>query len=249
MVNIIGISRFKINYNDKHDLAGIVENYFFDVYNINNIKSINYVVDLGSGIGDFALLASKKAEKVFAIEPNPKDYETLKENIKINNISNIIPINMAVSDKRQTLELRFKNDVFQTEAAPLKCILNQYGMGFKKLDFIKMDIEGYERYVIPDNMDIIKSLNYMAMEIHDNYFPELNSIMQKYGFTFYRVNRNKYIKNSIKRLILNPKSSLKVYKLMKKSGEYPGFSKILNGIEIAKSNELVIGVFKRNKLF
>ena len=42
-------------------LAVIVENYFFDVYNINNIKSINYVVDLGAGICDFALLASKKA--------------------------------------------------------------------------------------------------------------------------------------------------------------------------------------------
>ena len=45
------------------------------------------------------------------------------------------------------------------------------------------------------------------MEIHDNYFSELNSIMQKYGFTFYRVNRGKYIRNSIKRLILNPNSS------------------------------------------
>ena len=184
MVNIISINGFKINYNDDHDLAGIVENYFFDVYDINSVKSINYVVDLGSGIGDFALLASKKAEKVFAIGPNPKDYKALKENIRINNINNIIPINIAVSDKKQTLKLEFKNDVFETEAAPLKYILNQYGMDFKKLDFIKMDIEWYERYVIPDNIDIIKKLNCLTMEIHDNYFSELNSIMQKYGFTY-----------------------------------------------------------------
>ena len=93
---MIRISKFKINYNDKHDLPGIIENYFFNVYNINNIKHNDYVVDLGAGIGDFALLASKRAEKVFAIEPNPKDYETLKKNVKINNINNIISINMAV---------------------------------------------------------------------------------------------------------------------------------------------------------
>ena len=153
---------------------------------------------------------------------------------------------MAVSDKKQTLKLQFKNDVFETEAAPLKYILNQYEINFKKLNFMKMDIEGYERYVIPDNIDIIKSLNYLAMEIHDNYFTELNSIMQKYSFTFYRVSRSQYLKNSIKRLLLNPISSLKIYKLIKNSGEYPGFGKILNGIEITKSDELLVGVFKKN---
>lgn len=59
---------------------------------------------------------------------------------------------------------------------------------------MKMDIEGYERYIIPDNIDIIKSLNYLAMEIHDGYFTELNSKIQKFYFKFNRVNRHQYIK-------------------------------------------------------
>jgi FkbM family methyltransferase len=241
----INISGIKINYNDEHDIAGIVENYFFDVYNINNIKHCDYVVDLGAGIGDFSMLASQRAEKVFAIEPNPRDYNSLLENIKMNNINNIIPINMAVSDKIGVLKIQFKNDVFDTKAAPLKEILNEYKMDFTKLKFMKMDIEGYERKVIPNNIDIIKSLNYLAMEIHDNYFTELNSLMEKYGFKFYRITRNIYIKNSIKRFIQSPKSSLKIYKLIKNAGEYPGMKKILNGIEISKSNDLVVGTFKK----
>ncbi len=120
-------------------------------------------------------------------------------------------------------------------------------MDFKELKFMKMDIEGYERKVIPNNIDIIKSLNYLAMEVHDNYFVELNSLMEKYGFKFYRITRTHYIMNSIRRLILNPKSSLKIYKLLKNSGEYPGIYKVLNGIEISKSDELVVGIFKSFK--
>jgi len=241
----IDISGIKINYNDKHDIAAIIENYFFDVYNVNNIKHGDYVVDLGAGIGDFSMLASKIAEKVFAIEPNPRDYNSLLENIKMNNMNNIIPINMAVSDKIEVLKLKFKNDFFETKAAPLKEILNEYKMDFTKLKFMKMDIEGYERKVIPDNIDIIKSLNYLAIEIHDNYFTELNSLMEKYGFKFCRITRNIYIKNSIKRFIQSPISSLKIYKLIKNAGEYPGMKKILNGIEISNSNNLVVGTFKK----
>ena len=63
------------------------------------------------------------------------NYKTLKENIKNNDIDNIIPINMIMSDKRQTLKLQFKYDIFETEAAPLNDILNQYNMDFKKIEF------------------------------------------------------------------------------------------------------------------
>lgn len=42
---------------------------------------------------------------------------------------------MIMSDKRQTLKLQFKNDIFETEAAPLNDILNQYNMDFKKIEF------------------------------------------------------------------------------------------------------------------
>jgi FkbM family methyltransferase len=247
MNDVVSISGFRIRYNNKHDIAAIIENYFLNVYNVNYIRRNDYVIDLGAGIGDFALLASKKAEKVFAIEPNPKDYSTLLENIKRNNINNIIPINMAVSDKKSRLNIQFKNDLFEAKAAPLKEILNEYEIDFKKLKFMKMDIEGYEREVIPNSIDIIKSLNYLAIEIHDNYFKELKPVMEKYGFKFYRITRTHYIMNSIRRLILNPKSSLKIYKLLKNSGEYPGIYKVLNGIEISKSDELVVGIFKRFK--
>ena len=60
------------------------------------------MVDIGAGIGEFALLASRRAGskgKVIAIEPSPEDYATLLLNIRKNGCNNVIPLNVAVSDK------------------------------------------------------------------------------------------------------------------------------------------------------
>jgi len=39
----------------------------------------------------------------------------------------------------------------------------------------------------------------------------------------------------------------KIYKLIKNSGELPGFGKISGGIEISSSEDLVVGTFANRK--
>lgn len=52
------------------------------------------VTDMFCGVGPFSLMIAKfsPAEKIFAIDINPKAIELLKENLKINNINNVTPI-------------------------------------------------------------------------------------------------------------------------------------------------------------
>ena len=46
----IVINRFKINYNDSHDILAIIEVFVLDVYGIKNVHQGDTVVDIGAGI-------------------------------------------------------------------------------------------------------------------------------------------------------------------------------------------------------
>lgn len=54
------------------------------------------MLDVGANIADSCIyFASRGAEKVIGVEPLLKNYEIAKENIKLNNYSNIITLVLA----------------------------------------------------------------------------------------------------------------------------------------------------------
>jgi len=135
--------------------------------NISTGAAKNYnVIDAGANIGVFSLYAAKLgAKRVYAFEPVKETYKILKENIRINNMENIIvPVNMALGDSAG------KSTIFFDEAGEGTASLLQEGlermpkkkrsqkvrvttidsfMGGKcKTGFIKMDVEGYEEKVL-----------------------------------------------------------------------------------------------------
>ncbi|MCS7121544.1 MAG: FkbM family methyltransferase [Archaeoglobaceae archaeon] len=63
------------------------------------------VVDAGAHVGLFTIYASRKAKKVIAIEPNPKNYSLLELNIKRNNLKNVKAIKKALWYEKTTLNL------------------------------------------------------------------------------------------------------------------------------------------------
>ena len=244
----MAFGNFHLRYNDPHDIAAIIESYVLNVYNIQNITKGSVVVDVGAGIGEFAVLASSivgKEGKVIAIEPSPDDFKTLTENLKANGCDNVIPLNIAVSDHAVDLTLEFKGKIFNTKADSLLNILNGVNVNLETVKFMKMDIEGAEKTVIPSSLDIIRKLNYLAMEIHDSYYRELLPIMTNLGFEFRRIKRSAYLFNAFKSLAMHTKDTYRLYSKFKETGENPGMGKIMGGIEISNSDNLVVGVFKK----
>ena len=242
----IKFGSFRIWYNDPHDIAAIIESYVINVYRIQKIKRRSVVLDIGAGIGEFSLLASSKvgAEgKVIAIEPSPDDFKTLQINIKENGCGNVIPINSAVSDKKENLSLTFKGRDFEAEADTLVNILQNLDIPVNSVNYIKMDIEGGERSVIPSSADIIKNVDYLAIEIHDGFSSELIPYMKDLGFVFSRIERKEYLLNAIKQAFFHPIDSYKLWKVFEGTGENPGMRKISTGIEISSSQDLVVGLF------
>ena len=246
----LSFNRLRIYYNDPHDIAAIIECHVLNVYHVEKIKPGSVVIDVGAGIGEFAILASNrvgKDGKVVAIEPSPADFETLRENIKENGCSNVIPINSAVSDKEERLPLKFKGREFLAQADTLGNIIRNTGIHLNSIHYIKMDIEGGERLVIPSSLDIIRNIDYLAIEIHDGFSGELIPYMRNYGFDFKRIERNEYLLNAIKKAITHPLSVYRLWNNFAATGENPGLWKISSGIDISRSQEIVVGLFFKHK--
>lgn len=125
------------------------------------------VYDVGANVGFYTLLASflvGDSGKVYAFEPVPENILYLNKHIKLNNASNVVVIEAAVSD--QSGELNFKENVDSTQGS-----LSPEGslvVKSVKLDdlaekgsisipqYIKIDVEGGEMLVLKGAKNILK---------------------------------------------------------------------------------------------
>jgi len=153
----------------------IIKEYSKPGFEIND-KDI--VIDVGAHIGLFSLFASQfcKKGKIFSFEPIKENFELLKKNIEINEITNITFFNEAISDKTSKMTLYQNED----EAGHSKFVKTSKSMevnskSFKEFlderkidsyDLLKLDCEGSE-------YEIIESLP-------PNYFEKLKKIIIEY---------------------------------------------------------------------
>ena len=137
------------------------------------IESGNLVVDIGANIGLHTLTMARivgNTGQVFALEPDPSNFEILKKNVKINNYKNIILEQKAVGDKhgRATLyqsDNPINHRIFpQTERATnqvqveLTNLDNYFDSDMiDKINFIKIDVEGMEFGVLKGMKNILKN--------------------------------------------------------------------------------------------
>lgn len=144
-----------------------------------DIKNNDLVLDIGAHIGLFALFASQfcKGGKIFCFEPIKENYELLLENIKLNNIENIFPYNVAVTKTTSHVKI-FRNDdesghsmfldnenFVTVDSKSLNDIFLENEI--HNCDFLKLDCEGAE-YEIIDSMlpDHIKKIKKTVIEYH-----------------------------------------------------------------------------------
>ena len=96
---------FVVKYDptDMTGLAAINEIVTDNVYVLDKFVNLEgkVLIDIGANIGIATIIMAKLNPKsiVYAFEPFNKSYELLLENIKANNLSNVIPFNLAVSNK------------------------------------------------------------------------------------------------------------------------------------------------------
>lgn len=114
--------------------------------------------DLGAWIGLTAIYLSKRFETVIALEPDLVAYNAAVELLKFNNITNVKLFREAVSDIPRKLSICSAGDsmsALNDEGIDITCItVRELQELFGYPDFIKCDIEGAERFVANDLLDM-----------------------------------------------------------------------------------------------
>jgi len=138
-----------------------------------SVKAGDTVFDIGANVGYYTVLASKlvgKKGRVYAFEPDPRNLELLKRNLMINQCTNVDVIPFVVGESVGSTYLRQdlsnpgessvsengRNSIF-VNSISIDTFVNQKKI--KRIDVIKVDVEGAEVDVIKGGRETLGTQN------------------------------------------------------------------------------------------
>ena len=195
---------FEFTFIDSASFIGqYVEIFLKKVYNFNSENKQPYIVDCGANVGVSILFFKKifPAAQIIGFEADKNVFSVLKKNIENSALKEITVINKGVWKKEGKMlfhqegadggNIKDDNDneklngnYFEIETTSLRPYLS------KKVDFLKIDIEGAESTVLADCNDLLKNVERIFIEYHStiNSEQQLDSILStltKNGFRYY----------------------------------------------------------------
>lgn len=148
------------------------------------LQSGDIAFDIGANIGWYSVLLDRLSTgnaQIFAFEPDPESYELLKRNLSTNRASRVTPLNVALGDKPGTAELRRYSkrsnngrhtllagneggEVVQVPVQTLAGFWEANGLGERPIRFMKIDVEGYEYFVLRGANELLSRCERVLLE-------------------------------------------------------------------------------------
>lgn len=146
-------------------------------------------LDIGANIGYYTVVLSDYFPKIIAIEPVSQNYEILMQNISLNSLKDkVVGIKAAVGDNnskmeiivpqsRNTASMMQINAEGQKETVQMKTLDSLIDMKFGGRLFLKMDLEGYEYFLIDGNRNFFSDYKVdIFMELHPDIIGKKRAI-------------------------------------------------------------------------
>jgi FkbM family methyltransferase len=188
---------------DNHVSRQLIKTGDYNPHEIHSIKKLLKINDnlliCGAHIGSLAIPLSPNVKKIVAIEPNPKNFELLRLNIAINNISNIVTHNFAAAEKIGTIDfmmnvensggskrkpIKYRDNyyydvpnIIKIKAFPLDLKLTE------KFDVVIMDIEGSEYFAMSGMNRILRNSRIFIFEFIPAHLEDVANVTVKQFIT------------------------------------------------------------------
>ena len=169
------------------------------------------ILDIGANEGYYSLQFSSlfPQRKIYSIEPNPLAFSSLQNNISLNGVKSIVPLNLAASSSSNScLHLHITSRYYQSLASvdgplsndsssmfPVKSIsvddlASSSGHSFD-IALIKIDVEGHEISVLKGAVNIISNSKPLIL-IECQEYKTLQYIYENLGniYHIFQVKRN-----------------------------------------------------------
>ena len=180
-------------------------------------------LDIGANQGFYTVFLSRKVGrngKVFAFEPLPGEFRKLKQNLRINRCSNIVMERMAIgacdgiADMFVCLDGHGSRSSMRTppeevtartqvEKVPITTVDRYVQRNkIKRIDFIKIDVEGAERDVLESSREVFSQLRPLVMiemaDVTTHQFGyravENYHFLERHGFKLFEFSRSGNLK-------------------------------------------------------
>lgn len=168
-------------------------------------------IDVGANIGVFSLLMSElvgKTGSVVAFEPTAATFQKLRENLKLNRVSNVFPVCQALWDKSETVKLYMERDSGRNSlrrtsntisSTKVEATTLTTALAFTSCRLIKMDAEGAEERIMlgaphlatPRNTPyIVSELNDEMLQLFETSDQRFRRWMQTRGYECFLLHAN-----------------------------------------------------------
>ena len=153
------------------------------------INKRSIVIECGCHIGTHTIKIASLCDKIYGFEPMPDTFEVLNKNIQLNYINNAIIYKKGVADKPGLTKYSWipetnpggsglddnpmgKPEWINTTTKNIEVELTTIdSLNLDKLDFMKIDVEGYETLVIKGAINTIQRFKpVIVMEVWRDHF-------------------------------------------------------------------------------
>lgn len=169
-----------------------------EIYKFNTQNPTPYIIDCGANIGLSIIYFKKRFPNatIVGFEPDENIFNFLEYNVKTFDFDNVKIIKKACWNKETTLKFfsegadagrvainSDKTNVIVISTTSLRNYMK------RKIDFLKMDIEGAENVVLRDIRDLLVNVDKIFIEYHsfvdkEQTLPNILEILKEAGFRF-----------------------------------------------------------------
>ena len=205
IAKVPNLGRFYVDDNPAQVKKTLLRGKPWEPYMIRELRKFlepgDTALDIGAHIGSLAIPMAHivgPTGTVYAFEPQKKIYRELALNVKLNEITNIVPLRFALSSETAIIEMdpvtthdgrvQIGRGGDRVEARTID------SFGFPQVALIKIDVEGHELGVLRGAQKTIATHHPVILaEIRQENYEVIASILKHHGYSFRRVSYHDYV--------------------------------------------------------